>query len=344
MALPPSPRTRGLRGIGVDLGTANTLIHRRGRGILLREPSVVAVDRTTGAVLAAGTAAKRMVGRTPQTITAIHPLRDGVIADPEVAEVMLRLFLRSVKCRPRLFWPTLSVAIPSGLTEVERRAVRDAALRTGARRVLLIEEPLAAAIGAGLQIAEPRGSMLVDIGGGTTEVAVIAMNGIVAGRSLRLAGDVLNQAIVSYLRREMSIEIGISTAERVKFEVGSAYPLNGEDLTTVARGRDLLSGLPREVRVTSQQIREALMEPILGIVEAIKQTLEETPPELSGDIIERGITLTGGGALLRGLDRLLADETGMLITLVDEPLDCVVLGASRALEHASHFADAFVTC
>ena len=337
-------QSRRGRGIGVDLGTANTLIHAAGRGIVLREPSVVAVDSARGVVLAVGTEAKRMVGRTPDGVVAIRPLKDGVIADLEVAEAMLRVFLKRVRQRPSLFRPTVVITIPSDLTEVERRAVRDATMHAGARRVLLIEEPLAAAIGAGLPVTEPRGSMVLNIGGGTSEVAVIAMNGIVAGRSIRVGGDEVDEAIVAHVRREFNLEIGVSTAEQIKHEIGSAYPLNGDECATIVRGRDLLTGLPHEVEVSSAQIREAILEAIGDILEAARQTLENTPPELSADIIQRGIALTGGGALLRGMDRLMARETRMPVRLVEQPLDCVVLGAGRALEDGRRFAEAFVKC
>ena len=336
--------SRFSRDIGIDLGTANTLVHVRGKGVILREPSVVAVDRSNGSVLAVGAEAKRMLGRTPGSIEAVRPLKDGVIAEFDVAEVMLRHFMRRAHRRRALVHPTVVIGVPSGITEVERSAVRDAILRAGARDALLIEEPMAAAIGSNLPVSEPIGSMVVDIGGGTCEVAVIAMNGIVQGRSARVAGDEMDQAIIAYMHHEFSLAIGSPTAEHLKLEVGSAYPMNGQERVTVARGRDLLTGLPKAVEVTSEQIREAVMEPVRSIIEAIQMTLEETPPELAADIIERGIVLTGGGALLRGIDLRLHEETHMPVRIVEDPLACVVLGTGRVLEDIDRFAPVFSKC
>jgi rod shape-determining protein MreB len=331
------------RDIAIDLGTANTLVHVRGKGVVLREPSVVAVDRSTNSVLAVGTEAKRMLGRTPPNITAVRPLKDGVIADFDVAEVMLKHFLHRVHRRRTLLHPTVVIGVPSGVTEVERRAVRDATVRAGARQVLLIEEPMAAAIGAGLPIWEPSGCMVVDIGGGTSEVAVIALNGVVAGRSIRVAGDELDDAIVAFMYHEYNLAIGPATAEAVKIGIGSAVSLNGEDRQlSLARGRDLLTGLPKAVEVNAAHVREAILPAVAGIVEAIRATLEETPPEISGDVMQQGIVLTGGGALLRGIDQYIARETHMPVRSAEDPLTCVVLGAGRALEESDQFADAFV--
>jgi rod shape-determining protein MreB len=332
------------RDIGMDLGTANTLVHVRGKGIVLNEPSVVLIDQTDGQVLAVGAEAKQMLGRTPPNIEAVRPLKDGVIADFEIAEAMLRYFVHRVHRRRALVHPKIVIGVPSGVTDVERRAVRDAVLRAGAEDAFVIEEPMAAAIGAGLPVWEPRGSMAVDIGGGTSEVAVIALNGVVAGRSVRVAGDEIDEAIVTYMHHEFNLAIGTPTAEYVKIEIGSAYPLDGDDLVTVARGRDLLTGLPRSVEVSSAHVREAIADPIQGIVDAIIATLEETPAELSADILDRGIVLTGGGALLRGMDQLLAERTEMPVRLAEDPLTCVVIGAGLALEDAGRFAGAFASC
>lgn len=318
------------RDMGIDLGTANTLVYVRHEGIVLREPSVVA-KRSDGAILAVGDEAKRMIGRTPSDIHAMRPLRDGVIADFDTTAAMLSYFIRKGMRGRSLFKPRVIVGIPSGVTEVEKRAVIDATLQAGAREAYLIEEPMAAAIGAGLPVSEPVGSMVVDIGGGTTEVAVISLGGIVSSKSIRIGGDEMDEAIIQYARKAYNLLIGERTAEEIKIAIGSAYPMREEQAVDV-RGRDLVSGLPRTVRMTSAEIREALREPVMAIVEAVKQTLERTPPELSADIVERGIVLAGGGALLRGLDRLLAEETGMPSTLTDDPLSAVVLGTGRALE------------
>ncbi len=332
------------RDIAVDLGTANTLVHVRGKGIVLNEPSVVVVDQTTGQVLAVGAEAKRMLGRTPTNIEAIRPLKDGVIADFEISEAMLRYFIYRVHRRRTLVHPKVVIGIPSGVTDVERRAVRDASLRAGAREAFIIEEPMAAAIGAGLPVWEPRGSMIVDIGGGTSEVAVISLNGVVTGRSIRVGGDEVDEAIVTYMHHEFNLAIGVPTAERIKIAVGSAYPMNEDTWVTVARGRDLLTGLPKSVEITAPHVREAISVPVQGIIEAIKLTLERTPPELSADIMDRGIMLTGGGALLRGIDRLLEEDTEMPVRVAEDPLACVAIGAGRALENPERFAECFAPC
>jgi rod shape-determining protein MreB len=331
------------RQIGIDLGTANTLVHVRGKGVVLNEPSVVAIDRTNGAILAVGAVAKGMLGRTPPNIEAVRPLKDGVVADFEIAEVMLRYFIRRVHRHRAFVHPVVVIGVPSGVTEVERRAVRDAVLRAGAREALLIQEPMAAAIGAGLPVSEPRGSMVVDIGGGTTEVAVIALNGMVAGRSVRVAGDEIDQAIVDYLHHEFNLAVGLPTAEQLKLDVGSVYPMDGDDRLAVARGRDLLTGLPRSIEINSPQVREAIAVPVGGIADAIRETLEATPPELGADIVEHGIVLTGGGALLRGIDRLLTAEIDIAVRVAEDPLSCVVIGTGRALEEADRYAEAFAT-
>lgn len=319
------------RDMGIDLGTANTLVHVRGRGILLREPSVVAIDRENRKILAVGEEAKRMLGRTPGNIIAIRPLKDGVIADFEQTERMLRYFIEKVHRRSGWVAPVVVVGIPSGITEVEERAVKEAAKKAGAKEAYVIEEPMAAAVGAGLPVTEPTGSMIVDIGGGTTEVAVISLGGIVTSRSIRIAGDEMDEAIVSYIRRTYNLLIGDRTAEEAKFEIGSAYPSNQERSMTV-RGRDLISGLPRSITITSSEIREAIQEPLNAIVEAVKVTLETCPPELAADVMERGIVLAGGGALLQGLDMLLARETSMPVHVANDPLSCVVVGTGRVLE------------
>lgn len=333
--------SRFSRDMGIDLGTANTLVYVRHEGIVLREPSVVA-KRNDGAILAVGEEAKRMIGRTPSDILAVRPLKDGVIADFDTTAAMLGYFIRKGMRGRSLLKPRVIVGIPSGVTEVEKRAVIDATLQAGAREAYLIEEPMAAAIGAGLPVSEPVGSMVVDIGGGTTEVAVIALGGIVTSKSIRIGGDEMDEAIIQYARKAYNLLIGERTAEEIKIAIGSAYPLREEQAVDV-RGRDLVSGLPRTVRMTSAEIREALREPVAAIVDAVKQTLERTPPELSADIVERGIVLAGGGSLLRGLDRLLAEETGMPVTLTDDPLSAVVLGTGRALEEIDTLKKVLVT-
>jgi rod shape-determining protein MreB len=316
--------------MAIDLGTANTVVHVHGRGIVLSEPSVVALDERTGEVVAVGLDAQRMIGRTPAQISATRPLRHGVIADFEVTEEMLRHFMRKVLDRRRAH-PRLVVCAPTGITEVERRAVEEAALSAGARRVHLIEEPIAAAIGAGLAIAEPVGRMVIDVGGGTSEVAVISMGGIVLSRSVRVGGYDLDEAIAAYIRGHHVTAIGSQSAEAIKLAVGSAAPLSTELLTSV-RGRDLLSGLPRELELTSEEIRHALEGPVSDILEAVHATLEETPPELAGDIARDGILLAGGGALLRNFDVRVEAQTGMRARLAESPLTCVAVGAGHALE------------
>jgi rod shape-determining protein MreB len=320
--------------VGIDLGTANTLVTVRNRGIVISEPSVVAMDTRSKRVLAIGAEAKRMVGRTPANIVAIRPLRDGVISDFDVTEQMIRYFINKVHDRyARIPRPRVLVGIPSGVTEVEKRAVRDATINAGARWARLIEEPMAAAIGAGLPVSEPSGSLIVDIGGGTTEVAVISLGGIVVSRSVRIGGDEMDTDIVSFARREYNLLMGERTAEEIKIAVGSAYPDDKADERTVTfRGRDLLTGLPRSVEVGGDQIREALEPSIVQIVEAIKETIEETPPELVADIMDQGIVLAGGGALLGGLDRRVAEATQMPVHIADDPLTCVVRGTGRVLE------------
>jgi rod shape-determining protein MreB len=323
---------RWARDMGVDLGTANTLIHVRGKGILLREPSVVAVEQSSRRILAIGEEAKRMLGRTPENIVAIRPLKDGVIADFDITEHMLKYFITKVHRRRALVHPSVLIGIPSGVTEVERRAVKDATLRAGAREALLMSEPMAAAIGAGLPVAEPAGSMVVDIGGGTSEVAVVSLGSIVTSRSIRIAGDEIDESIIAYMRRAHNLLVGERTAEHVKILIGCAWP-ETEERQCEVRGRDLMTGLPRGVTVTSGELRQAIQEPVAGIAEAVRLTLEQTPPELAADIMDRGIVLTGGGALLRGLDRLIAHETGMPVHVVDDPLTCVVMGTGIVLEH-----------
>jgi rod shape-determining protein MreB len=333
---------RFIRDMGVDLGTANTLVYVRREGIVLREPSVVARRVDGGEVLAVGEEAKKMIGRTPGDIVATRPLRDGVIADFDTTASMLSYFIRRGVRGRSLMRPRVIVGIPSGVTEVEKRAVIDATLQAGAREAYLIEEPMAAAIGAGLPVSEPVGSMVVDIGGGTTEVAVIALGGIVTARSIRIAGDEMDEAIIQYSRKAYNLLIGERTAEDIKIKIGSAYPQKDEQSIEV-RGRDLVSGLPRTVRMTSTEIREAMAEPIAAIVEAVKMTLERTPPELAADIVDRGIIMAGGGSLLRGLDRLLSEETGMPVMLTEDPLSSVVLGTGRALEEIETLKKVLIT-
>ncbi len=319
------------RDIGIDLGTANTLVHVKGRGILVREPSVVAINKSNMEVLAVGQSAKDMIGRTPGNIIAVRPLKDGVIADFDVTQAMLRHFIRKVSHASIISKPRVVVCVPSGVTEVEKRAVEEATYSAGAKEAYLMEEPMAAAIGAQLPIEEPAGSMVVDIGGGTSEVAVISLGGIVTSKSLRIAGDELDEAIVNYIKREYNLMIGERTAEQIKINIGSAYPKMKEEKMQI-RGRDLLTGLPKNIEVSSSEIQEALSEPVSAIVDAIKVTLEKTPPELASDIMDRGIMLTGGGALLDGLDKLIKEETGMPVNIAESPLDCVALGAGKVLE------------
>jgi rod shape-determining protein MreB len=320
------------KDLAIDLGTANTLIYVRGHGVVLDEPSVVAINANDGRPVAVGLEAKRMMGRTPNHIKAIRPLKDGVIADFEVCEKMLRFFIQKVHAS-RWNKPRMVICVPSGITGVEQRAVQDAAEYAGARRpVHIIEEPMAAAIGADLPVHEPSGNMIVDIGGGTTEVAVISLGGIVTAQSVRVAGDELDDAVLQYVKKEFSLAIGDRTAEEVKIQMGSAWPLE-EELTADIRGRDLISGLPRTIELTTEHVREALAEPLAAVVDAVKTTLDKTPPELAADIMEDGITLTGGGALLGGLDARLNHETGMPIRIAREPLYSVVVGSGRALEN-----------
>ncbi len=320
------------RDIGIDLGTANTLAFVRGRGIVINEPSVVAIDRDTKEIFAVGNKAKEMVGRTPGNIIAIRPLKDGVIADFDITERLLRDFLTKATRRGGWFRPRVVVAVPSGVTEVEKRAVIDATLSAGAKDARVIEEPMAAAIGAGLPVQEPTGNMIVDIGGGTTEVAVISLGGIVSHRSVRIAGDEMDDAVIHFIRRNYNLLIGERTAEQIKKQVGTACPLE-EELRMDVRGRDLVTGLPKTIQVSSEEIREALAETVAAIVEAVKVTLERTPPELAADIMDRGIMMAGGGALLTGLDVLLREETGMPVHFTEDPLTAVVMGTGIALEH-----------
>ena len=326
------------KNIGIDLGTANTLVYMKGKGIIMREPSVVAVDTKTDEIRSVGHEAKAVIGRTPGSIVAVRPLKDGVIADFQVTANMLAHFIKTA-CGNSIFSrPRVVICIPSGVTEVEKRAVREASLKAGAAQVNIIEEPMAAAIGAGLPISEPTGSMIVDIGGGTAEVAVISLPGIVASRSVRCAGDALDQSITSFIKRKYNLLVGERTAEQIKLEIGSACPPDPTDTehgetTMEIKGRNLVDGLPKDILIRSEEVREAMNENLMRIVEAIKDTLECTPPELSSDIIDRGIMLSGGGALLRGLDTLIQNETGIEVHIAEAPLDCVALGAGAVLDH-----------
>ncbi|SHE66190.1 rod shape-determining protein [Clostridium fallax] len=322
------------KDMGIDLGTANTLVYSKGKGIVLREPSVVAINNLTKKPLAVGTEAKQMIGRTPGNIVAIRPLKDGVIADFDITQTMLKKFIEKITNKSAFTSPRIIVCFPSGVTEVERRAIEEATKQAGAREVVLMEEPMAAAIGAGLPVDEPTGSMIVDIGGGTTEVAIISLGGIVTSKSLRIAGDELDQAIIGYIKREYNLMIGERTSEQIKMEIGSAFKADEfeEEASMEIKGRDLISGLPKTVVVTESQIREALKEPVAAIIEAIKTTLEKTPPELAADIMDKGIMLAGGGALLKGLDALINHETHMPVHIAESPLDCVALGAGKALD------------
>jgi rod shape-determining protein MreB and related proteins len=320
------------RDMGIDLGTANTLVYVSGKGIVLQEPSVVAIDQEEKIPLAVGEDAKRMLGRTPGNVIALRPLRDGVIADFDTAELMLKHFIARVNEGKTLVSPRIVIGIPSGVTGVERRAVMDAALQAGARNVYLIDEPVAAAIGAGLPVAEPTGNMIIDIGGGTTEVAVLSLQGTVVSESVRVAGDELSESISQYMKKVHNLVIGERTAEEIKITIGSAYPVNDDEAMEV-RGLHLLSGLPRTVSVKSAEIRESMAEPLAVIIDAVKRTLERTPPELAADIIDRGIMLAGGGALLKGLDTLISHETGIVVHVAADPLSCVVLGTGRVLEN-----------
>lgn len=319
--------------MGIDLGTANTLVYVSGKGIVLQEPSVVAMDQETKTPLAVGEDAKKMLGRTPGNVVALRPLRDGVIADFDTAELMLKHFIRRVHEGRTLVSPRIVIGIPSGVTGVERRAVMEAASQAGARDVYLIDEPVAAAIGAGLPVAEPTGNMIIDIGGGTTEVAVLSLQGTVLSESVRVAGDELSEAITHYMKKVHNLVIGERTAEEIKIVVGSAYPTGEDDAIMDVRGLHLLSGLPRTVTIKGPEVREAMSEPLSVIIEAVKRTLERTPPELAADIIDRGIMLAGGGALLKGLDTLISHETGIVVHVAADPLSCVVLGTGRVLEN-----------
>ena len=326
------------KDIGIDLGTANTLVYLRGKGIVMREPSVVAVDTKTDEVRSVGHEAKAVIGRTPGSIVAVRPLKDGVIADFDITANMLARFIKKVCGNSMFFRPRVVICIPSGVTEVERRAVKEAALKAGARQVSVIEEPMAAAIGAGLPISEPSGSMVVDIGGGTSEVAVISLGGIVAARSVRVGGDEFDQAIIAYIKRKYNLLIGERTAEQIKIEIGSAYEMEQEKEMEI-KGRNLVDGLPKNISVHSEEIRDALAESLQKVVDAIKETLERTPPELSADIIDHGITLTGGGALLHGLDELIHRETGIDVHVAENPLDCVAAGTGAVLDHIELLGD-----
>jgi len=322
--------------IGIDLGTANTLVYVRNQGIVLNEPSVVAIEQSTGKVLAIGSAAKEMTGRTPGGIAAIRPLKDGVIADFEISEKLIADFIRRVVKHKYLMKPRVVISVPSGITDVEKRAVRDSAENAGAREVYLLQEPMAAAIGVGLPVEQPSGSMIIDVGGGTCEIAVIALNGIVNDISIRVAGDELNDAILMYLKKNYNLLIGELTAEDIKIKIGSSFPLEKE-LSMEIRGRDLVAGIPKNLTLSSAQVREAISETVDIMVEAVRQALERTPPELASDILEKGIILTGGGALLRGLDKRLREETNLPVNVADDPLTCVVRGAGKVLEDLAHY-------
>ncbi|KJS19367.1 MAG: rod shape-determining protein MreB [Clostridiaceae bacterium BRH_c20a] len=321
------------KDIGIDLGTANSMVYVRGKGIVLSEPSVVAIQRDTGNVLAVGEEAKKMIGRTPGNIIAIRPLKDGVIADFEVTHTMLKYFInKALKSKSFLVKPRVVVCVPAGVTSVEERAVKEATLQAGAKEAHLIEEPMAAAIGAGLPVHEPTGNMIVDIGGGTTDVAIISLGGIVTSRSIRIGGDEMDDAIIHYIKRTYNLMIGDRTAEEIKIQIGSAYPEETSDIYQV-RGRDLVTGLPKNIAITSKEIQNALRDPVNSIIEAIKVCLEKTPPELAADIMDRGIVMAGGGSLLKGLDKLIANETGMPVHVADDPLSCVAIGTGKVLEN-----------
>jgi len=321
--------------MGIDLGTASTLVFLNNRGIVLCEPSVVAIQTGTSKVLAVGEEAKRMLGRTPGSITAIRPMRNGVIADFEITEAMLRYFIKKVHNSRRLVRPRMVIAIPSGITEVEKRAVKDSALQAGAREVFMIEEPIAAAIGVGLPIQEPHGNMVIDIGGGTTEMAVVSLAGVVFSKSIRTAGDEMDESIINYLKKTYNLMVGERTAEEIKIKIGSAYPLE-QETTMEVKGRDLVSGLPKMITISSEEVRESMAEPIAQIVETVRLTLERTPPELSADLIERGLVLAGGGSLLRGLDKLISEETGLPVHVAEDPLTAVALGTGKVLSEIKY--------
>ena len=327
------------KDIGIDLGTANTLVYMKGKGIIIREPSVVAVDTKTDKVKCVGQEAKDVIGRTPGSIVTVRPLKDGVIADFDVTTSMLTEFIHKAIGKGFFVRPRVVICIPSGVTAVERRAVRDAAEQAGAKRVSIIEEPMAAALGAGLPVADPQGSMVVDIGGGTSEVAVISLGGIVASKSVRVGGDEFDSSIINFIKKKYNLLIGERTAENIKIEIGSACPLEEGELSMEIKGRNLLNGLPENIVITSDQIRSALEDPLTTVLEAIRITLERTPPELSADIIDQGITLTGGGALLRGIDKLIHNETGMPVKIAENPLDCVATGAGMVLDNIDKLTD-----
>lgn len=328
------------KDIGIDLGTANTLVYMKGKGIIIREPSVVAVDIKNDTVKSVGQAAKDVIGRTPGSIVTVRPLKDGVIADFDITTSMLQEFIKKALNNSMFSRARVVICIPSGVTAVERRAVRESAEKAGAKKVMIIEEPMAAAIGAGLPVREPTGSIVVDIGGGTTEVAVISLGGIVAAKSVRVGGDKFDTDITNFIKKKYNLLIGERTAENIKIEVGNAFPLD-EEIRTNIKGRNLLTGLPENIMVTSTEIREALVDTLQEVLDAIRSTLEKTPPELSADIIDQGITLTGGGALLRGIDKLIAQETGMTVTVANDPLDCVALGTGIVLEQLDKLSGVF---
>jgi rod shape-determining protein MreB len=328
--------------MGIDLGTATTLVYLKNQGIVLCEPSVVAIQAGTSSVLAVGEEAKRMLGRTPGNIVAIRPMRHGVITDFEISEAMLRYFIKKVNKAKPLVRPRIVIAIPSGITEVEKRAVKDSALHAGAREVFMIEEPMAAAIGVGLPIQDPSGNMIIDIGGGTTEMAVISLAGVVFSKSVRVGGDELDDAIINYMKKNYNLMIGERTAEDIKIKIGSVYPLE-EELKMEVRGRDLVAGLPKTVTITSEEIREAMAEPIAQILEAVRITLERTPPELSSDLIEKGIVLAGGGSLLRGIDKLISEQTGLPVHLAEDPMTAVALGTGKVLSEIKYLRKVTVT-
>jgi len=322
--------------VAIDLGTANTLVYLRGKGIVLNEPSVVAVDRTTGKVIAVGKEAKSMLGRTPDEIVAVRPLKDGVIADFEKTEDLLREFIQKALRRRTWVRPRIIICVPSGITEVEKRAVQDSAQHAGAREVLLVPEPIAAAIGVGLPVGKPSGNMIIDIGGGTTEIAVMALNSIVNQQSIRVGGDEMDEAIVQYVKKAYNLLIGEQTAEQIKIKIGSAFRLEQEEEMEI-KGRDLVAGIPKTMKISSVEVREALSEPLQQIVDALMQSLEKTPPELASDIVDRGIVMTGGGSLLRGIDMLLREATNLPITVAEDPLSCVVLGTGKILDDPSQY-------
>ena len=324
------------KDMGIDLGTANTLVYIKGQGIVVREPSVVAIRDDSKEVLAVGEEAKRMIGRTPGNIVAIRPMKDGVIADFDVTQSMLSYFIQKAAAKKGVVSPRIAICVPFGVTEVEKRAIEEAARTAGAKDAFLIEEPMAAAIGAGLRIEEPEGNMVVDIGGGTSEIAIISLGGIVTAKSIRLGGDELDEAIVNYVKIEYSLMIGERTAEDVKIKIGSAYK-EGDEVEMEIRGRDMISGLPKTMQISSGEVRDALRDPVNSIVDGIKSTLEKTPPELASDIMENGIMLTGGGALLKGLDKLVKEETGMPVKIAENPLDCVAVGTGKSVEDQEIF-------